>query len=176
MGLFDPLLERVTRDLQTMRDGLDLRPTLRLGTVTGVGPVRVHLDGDTQPLPATPRTLVPVGPGDRVTVAHHKRVVTILGVLGTTGRPWRMAAGQVEITGTGDTTAGAVAQFPAGRFTVTPRISPTPHSSVYLAYRAGGTSPTQIEVGVRRFDGAPFNDTVTVSWTAVQMTPTSSGG
>lgn len=82
MGALDAVVERINRQMREMGAALDARPTLRSGTVTQINPIRIHLDGDPNPLPATPRTLVAVGPGDRVTVAHQKRSVTILGMVG----------------------------------------------------------------------------------------------
>lgn len=82
MAILDPLVQRLTREVADVRRALDARPTLRSGTVTQINPIRIHLDGDPNPMPATPRTLVAVGPGDRVTAAHHRRSVTILGIVG----------------------------------------------------------------------------------------------
>lgn len=155
--------------------------SLRRAIVTSVDPLRIQFDGETAPVASSPSVLVPCGVGDRVMVAHHgsagKRTqMLVLGVLHAEGRPWRHAVGQFQVIGTGATTAGASVYFPAGRFTATPEVFFTPHSSVYIAYRGGGTSSTAVGVGVRRFDGAAFSDTVTVSWHAIQMTPTSAGG
>src|SRR5690625_1849219 len=65
---------------------LDLRrlmPSVRSATVTGVNPLRVQFDGETAPVSASPTSLVPVGPGDRVRVLHYGNTDLILGVVGT---------------------------------------------------------------------------------------------
>lgn len=92
--------------------------------------------------------------------------------------PYAVAAGTMTVAGTGATTASTTAPLPAGRFTLVPIVTPTTWSSVYIAFRAGGTSSTQVEVGIRRFDGAPIPSgaSVNVTWHAVQMTPTSAAG
>ncbi len=83
MSVIDVALAPLRREIARLREALDTKPTLRLGTITASSQIRVHLDGDTAPLPVTPRTLIsPVSVGDRVLVAHQKRAITILGRLG----------------------------------------------------------------------------------------------
>lgn len=55
-------------------------PSRRKGTVTGVSPVRIQLDGDTSPLVTTPDKLCSVAVGDRVYVEILGRQLIILGV------------------------------------------------------------------------------------------------
>lgn len=164
--------------LAAMPDPAPAGVSLRRATVTAVGPLRIQFDGESAPVASTPATIVPVGPGDRVLVAHHGRTqATILGVIGTSGVPWRVAAGTTTITGTGETTAGAETDLP-GRFTRTPIVTVTAHTSVYIAYRGGGTSSSRVSVGVRRYDGGVIatGTSILVDWTATQMSPTSAGG
>lgn len=176
MGALDVVVQRVMTDLTKVGEALDTRPTLRLGTVTSVGPLRVHLDGDTSPLPASPRTIVPVGPGDRVTVAHQKRTVTVLGVVGAVGRPWRTATGVATVTGDGNPATSVAVDFPAGRFTRPPVVVVAAEVNTHFPY-VGATSTTGTRVGLRhRLDNAWQGDSYPVHWHAIQMTPTSAGG
>ncbi len=176
MGALDRVINRLTRDVESLRKGLDTRPTLRLGTVTAVAPLRIHLDGDSNPLPATPGTLVPVGPGDRVTVAHQKRTVTILGVVSTSGRPWRLAAGVATVTGDGNPATSVSVPFPAGRFTRPPVVVVAAEVNTHFPY-VGTTSATSTRVGLRqRLDNGWQGESYPVHWHAIQMSPTSAGG
>ncbi|MGV4328827.1 phage tail protein [Trueperella pyogenes] len=54
----------------------------RWGNVVGVGPVRVRLDGDSEPLGVTPDVLCGVQVGDRVRVQISNRRMVIVGKLG----------------------------------------------------------------------------------------------
>lgn len=71
-----------------MNNGLDflLEPppgppadTYRWATVTGIGPLRIRLDGEEDPLQATPAAICPLSLGDRVWVQFHGRQMVILG-------------------------------------------------------------------------------------------------
>lgn len=77
----------------------------RWGTVMAVNPVRVRLDGDSEPLLDTPGCLVPVTVGDRVRVQVTSEGVTVFGKLyaGTQGHP-----GEIVINGTAYPTSGVV--------------------------------------------------------------------
>lgn len=100
-GPLDPLMDRV-EDLQASLGG---QVVLRWGTVTGVGPLRVRLDADTDPMAMTPNTLVAgLEVGDRVHVALQNRRATILGKGG--GIPAPPARTQGEIP-TAITTSGS---------------------------------------------------------------------
>lgn len=76
-------LDWLNEVLRPIREAiLDLRrlmPSVRSATVTGVSPLRVQFDGETAPVSASPTTLVPVGPGDRVRVLHYGNTDLILG-------------------------------------------------------------------------------------------------
>jgi len=56
-------------------------PAFRFGTVTGLSPVRVRLDGDTAPVASSPVLLAPVATGDRVQVMIYRRQMTVTGVV-----------------------------------------------------------------------------------------------
>lgn len=57
-------------------------PSFRYATVTGVSPVRVRLDGDTDPVASTPTVLAAVATGNRVMVLLDGRAMVVLGVVG----------------------------------------------------------------------------------------------
>lgn len=61
---------------------MDAVPTFRWATVTSVNPLRIRFDGETDPLPITPDTLVNPPVGARVFVLHWMRRVTVLGRAG----------------------------------------------------------------------------------------------
>lgn len=54
-------------------------PSVSPATVTSVGPVRIQVDGQAAPVAASPDSLVPVGPGDRVRVLRYGTTHLILG-------------------------------------------------------------------------------------------------
>ncbi|VEI13208.1 hypothetical protein [Trueperella bialowiezensis] len=86
-----------------------MRPTSvpeswRWATVVQTNPVRVRLDGDTEPLLATPDCLVPVSVGDRVRVHMLHRRMTIAGKL-YRGSP---DPGSIVIGGTAYATSGTI--------------------------------------------------------------------
>ena len=93
------------------------------------------------------------------------------------GTPFAMAAGIIAVS------SGGVSNvvFPVGRFTVPPILTlgmsyviASGNAATSLAYYvyAGGNSLTKDGVGLRTLT----TDIVNVSWTAVQMTPTSAAG
>lgn len=158
---------------------LDLRrlmPSVRSATVTGVSPLRIQFDGETAPVSASPTTLVPVGPGDRVRVLHYGNTDLILGRVNTKGIPYAMAAGEVTYTAPNSFQSFSL---PPGRFTVAPNMQATVRSNA--GSHSGSTirmyafSPTEARFHVRMADGSA-GDGVIVAWTATQMTPTSAGG
>lgn len=55
------------------------RDSWHWGTVTATGPLRVRLDGDTDPAPVTPDSLVTVAVNDRVWCQISGRRLVILG-------------------------------------------------------------------------------------------------
>lgn len=173
--LVEPLLDAVDRLERRVR-GL---PTLRLGTITGTGPLRVQLDGDTSALAATPRTIVAVGTGDRVQVAHQGRIVTVLGRIGGHGVPFAVAAGRKSLTGTGESDARGDIVFPSGRFTVPPIVTTDNEISSADSYIAGTdlVTTTKARLIIRRADPSKtFAGTYTAQWHAIQMTATSAAG
>ena len=84
----------------------DRRDSWRWGTIVSGNPVRVRLDGDSEPSLATPDCLVSVTTGDRVRVQIANRRMTVFGKLyaGTQGNP-----GEIVIGGTAYPTSGVVA-------------------------------------------------------------------
>jgi len=54
--------------------------TYRWARVTQLSPIRIRLDGDTEPVESTPDSLCPLQVGDRVWVQFHGRAMIILGV------------------------------------------------------------------------------------------------
>ena len=83
----------------------DRRDSWRWGTVVSGNPVRVRLDGDSEPSLATPDCLVSVTTGDRVRVQISNRRMTVFGKLyaGTQGNP-----GEIVINGTAYPSSGVV--------------------------------------------------------------------
>lgn len=72
----DELITRIDK-LRTLIAG---KPELRWGVVTGVVPLAIRLDGDTEPLAGTPATNVTgLAVGDRVSVLIQSRRATIMG-------------------------------------------------------------------------------------------------
>ena len=173
---FNRLLEPIYDRLGDLDRRLRAKVSIRPATVTSVDPLRVQFDGDSAPAASTPDTLVPVGPGDRVRVLHHGGTqYTIAGVVGTAGIPWRQAAGSATITGDGTNTAATLIAFPAGRFAATPALFLSVNNINFNA-TWGGLTTGGATVSIRRMDYATFNNSLTVHWHAVQMTPTSAEG
>ena len=54
----------------------------RWATITSLDPLRIKLDGDSEPLLSTPYAITPVRVGDRVLVHIYHRRATIIGVAG----------------------------------------------------------------------------------------------
>lgn len=169
------LLAPVWADIKSVQKRL---PSVSAATVTSVGPVRIQVDGQTSPVAASPDTLVPVGPGDRVRVLRYGTTNLILGRINTAGQPWRQAAGLVDVTISNDIAGTATITFPPGRFTVPPLIfaSVANNTRHYVAPSGLATNPEQGVVQVRRIDGTTVTETLVVAWHAIQMTSTSAGG
>lgn len=62
----------------------------RWATITSLDPLRIRLDGDSEPLLSTPDTLTPVHLGERVRVQIYNRRATIIGT--ATGSALLLAA------------------------------------------------------------------------------------
>lgn len=145
-------------------------------TVTSVSPLRVQMDGpDEQPLDVTPDALMPVGVGDRVRVHRHGRRIVVHGP--ARGQPFAMASGVAEITMAGSTAVVTVT-LPAGRFTVPPHLSwGRSHSGASSAAAVVGVNPAAVTANSFPLGGyGSYTGTVTVWWTAVQMTAGSASG
>ena len=151
-------------------------PSVSPATVTSVGPVRIQVDGQAAPVAASPDSLVPVGPGDRVRVLRYGTTHLIVGRINPRGTPYAQAAGTVEITMNG-TAATVLVPFPPGRFTVRPIITwGRSHNGASSAAAIVGvlphSSPHEFTIG----GYGTYTGTITVWWHAVQMTPTSADG
>lgn len=94
--------------------------------------------------------------------------------------PFATAAGRVGIQFNSQVGANATVNFPAGRFTVAPRIMAT------LNLDGNGVGPWYIWIQASNITASSFlmnaevrsavTGLLTVAWTAVQMTPTSADG
>lgn len=165
------LLAPVWAELGSIKKRL---PSVSPATVTSVDPVRIQVDGQGAPVAASPDTLVPVGPGDRVRVLRYGTTHLIIGVNGGTGKPWRTAAGIAEIPASSEPVLSVRVDFPQGRFTQAPIVVATPGNGAYAGFAHLVTS-NGANVGSRRIAG----ETVaahTIYWHAIQMTPTSADG
>ena len=108
------LVETVTTGLARLEAAI---PSLRWGIVTGVGPLRVQLDGDTGPLADSPDTLVAgLSVGDRVRVILVNRRAMILGRAGGAPRDRLMKLAKKAVSG-GTNSTWAVT-FPTAYATV----------------------------------------------------------
>ena len=184
MTVFDRYLEQAkdfARKLVRAETG-----TRRWATVTAVDPVRITYDGTTVQGIIPPVVLgVPVNVGDRVRAhtIHDKTYITranptplTLDDLWVPGHPWRTAAGTAIVPiSAADTTGTRAITLPAGRFTVAPRITVTPFThNPHTVIGLSVDQPTAAGfiIAARRTGGWDLS----VSWQAVQMTPTSAEG
>ncbi|WP_308491011.1 hypothetical protein [Microbacterium terrisoli] len=69
-----PILDQIGK----LRAGFDRTPTIKLATVTQASPLRIRMDGDTDPLPFAPIGVSTWTVGDRVICAEQHRRVFIL--------------------------------------------------------------------------------------------------
>src|SRR5699024_7769873 len=122
------------------------------------------------PVAASPDTLLPVGPGDRVRVLRYGTTHLILGRGGTSGQPWQQAVGTVDVTVTDDISGAATINFPPGRFTVAPLVfaSVVNNTRTYVATSVATSNTDYGVVQVRRIDGSTATQTLTVAWHAIQ--------
>lgn len=75
MNVLDPILDQISK----LWSRVDLMPTMRWGTVTGIAPLSVQLDGDAAPLPFPPSTVIfPLRQGARVLCVEQNRRVTVV--------------------------------------------------------------------------------------------------
>ena len=131
---------------------------LRFAVVTGVSPLRVHLDGDPGALPITPITMVRVAVGDAVLVAMlpnpdpvraSKRPVVLAVVGGKPTAPFREWYALAMVTVTNGAGATNVS-FPPNVFTTTPLVQATKQSGVAARYTpyVTGVTATGCTVGL----------------------------
>lgn len=165
------LLAPVWAELSSIKKRL---PSVSPATVTSIDPVRIQVDGQTAPVAASPDSLVPVGPGDRVRVLRYGTTNLILGRVNTAGMPWRMTAGAGQIQGEGNTTASLTINFPPNLFTLPPAVTAIGNNSLYNIARDTPTT-TSVTLTARNIAGDTFTGGVGVTWVAVQMTPLTAG-
>lgn len=148
----------------------------RWATVTSVDPVLIRYDGTPGPAIIPPTVLgPPVGVGDRVRTATVRGHTDIWGTATDPdpGLPYAMAAGHVSVSASGGIGIAEVS-FPPGRFTVSPMITVSAHSTSENITNVQFTDPSK--------DGFTAvllrsNDVATgVHWQAVQMTADSAEG
>ncbi|WP_136051206.1 hypothetical protein [Microbacterium sp. K36] len=157
------MLEQISK----LATRVDLTPVVRWGTVTQTVPLRVRLDGDTEPLPLSPQNAVgTVWIGERVVVVEqHRRVVIVAAPSPPSVR------GKVVCAASGVTTV----TLPAGKFPVVPHMSATPvMNSLVGAAHITGLTTTSFEVRLFSLNGTQIAGTV--DWTASMATGISAGG
>ena len=153
MSLTDEILKR-----------LRLTATFRWGTVTGLSPLMVQLDGDTAPLAPSDTLVDPAGlvVGDRVRCELSMLRLVVHGKAGGA----RAAAGKVGLSGmTTGVVASQAVTFPAGLFAAAPTVTVACESTVPGNVRASvsGVSTGGFTVyGVRSDSGT----TLGVYWHA----------
>lgn len=157
-------------------------PTPRFATVQSIDLASsvavVRFPGSTVDVPAFFGGTPPAA-GQRVRVESVRGELLIAAATGVDafpGWPFAMAAGVVTVTVTAATSAGAPVTFPAGRFTVAPRVSLEVVGSTFWVTSVSGKTATGMTATVRHADNNSTTNTVTVEWTAVQMTSTSADG
>ncbi|HLS02942.1 MAG TPA: hypothetical protein VK054_13360 [Beutenbergiaceae bacterium] len=147
-------------------------PEFWRGTIVGTNPLRVERVQGV--MPATPENYAgQLFVGDRVFGATINTRPVIIGRTGGGGQPYAMAAGHVSVSASGGIGTAEVS-FPPGRFTVSPMITVSAHST--------SENITNVQFTDTSKDGFTAvllrsNDVATgVHWQAVQMTPDSAEG
>lgn len=145
----------------------------------GDATVDVYLDGGTVAVPA--RCLVGVVPaiGDRVLVWSAGARLWVLGhagVVDADGRPWRVAAGSLDVSVSSGSGSGTV-NYPSGRFTVQPLVvCGIGGGTAFNAQPSAHNGTVGFTVMVNQIVGTSFTGLRSVYWHAVQMTPGSAAG
>ena len=95
----------------------------------------------------------------------------------TAALPYAEAAGTTTIS-LSDAASGTTAvTFPASRFSAAPIVTVTPvGTSVMSGYSLSAPTTSGMTVGIRHVDGTAITATITVHWTARQMTETTGAG
>lgn len=87
------------------------------------------------------------------------------------------AEGTVDVSVSASTVGTAAVSFPTDRFTSAPHVYlSVVGSSVWMPYQSTAPTTSGVTVGVRQVQGTSTTATVTVRWSARQMTPTSAIG
>jgi len=153
--------------------------TFKRAIVTAVGPLRIMIDGDTEPIPFTPESLI-----DPATLAvddvvraelSGNRLVVLGRVGGTQGVPFARAAGTVSIPFRSvDTYITITVTLPVGRFTQAPIVTGTAGSGRIGVGIYGETTTQFFFEAINVSDGAAGANTG--KWVATQMTSGSAAG
>ena len=142
------------------------RDTYRWATVTSVAPIRVRLDGDTDPVASEPVTLCPLRLGCRVWVQFHGRMMIILGVAGGETTP-RIETGRIPLTAPeGGGRVSAPVSFTPGFFRRAPMVFVSPWTSVPDIVDVGASSPTT--EGVDIFMYRSTTTATSIFWMAIE--------
>lgn len=141
-------------------------PTWTYATVTGTSPLRVRLDAETTPLPASPRNQAgPLAVGDRVEIRRVGKSATITRRIGDTRR---FESGTAVVPAIGGQMTSVYVDLPAGLFTKIPNVTVTAVSAW------PGTRLSEVTTSARSADGFQINllrtDTAntSVDWIAAQ--------
>lgn len=94
--------------------------------------------------------------------------------------PFAIAVGETLVTVTAAASGNAAITFPAGRFTVAPKVQATvqdaPSGSQTFVARVINATTTGASIYIYTGNNATATATVRVAWEAIQMTPTSAVG
>lgn len=173
-GLADAIAGRDTGTTGRMTSAV-VTATPSIGDAT----VDVYLDGGSVAVPA--RVLAGVVPvaGDRVLVWSAGARLWVLGSAGpvsTNARPWRMAAGTLDVTVSGGV-GSATVTYPAGRFTVQPLVvCGVGGGTAFNAQPSAHNGTVGFTVMLNQIGGSAFSGQRATYWHAVQMAPGSAAG
>lgn len=148
------------------------------GTAT-VRPSTASLTDGSQDIPAKYLSATAPAVGALVRLEVYQGDVLIIGAVGVDdypGQPFAQAVGQQSITCTAALNSGLVAiTFPAGRFTVAPRVVATVEDTTVGAW-AVASSITNLGANLTLHLRASGTSTRAVTWHALQMTSTTANG
>ncbi len=173
MEVFSRLMAPVLEQIAKLWARIDLMPAIRWGTVRGINPLSVTLDGDTDPLPFPPSTTVlGLTLGARVVcVEQHRRVIVI-----ASQRP-AMAAGVAAFPNIpAGGTRSVTVTFPVGRFSVAPVVVVTPRSGVPQLRASSDSARSASSFTITQYNGTGSPGFAPVNWVATQMSADSASG
>lgn len=170
----------------TARDPVPAPLRMRQGVVTAAsgsdvadGVCTVTLGGDTTTPIVGVACLDSYRPmvGDTVWVIVNGTDLLVVGRVGYADAvPFATAAGN-QVVSVSAATSGSVTgvAFPAGRFTVAPRVTVTALTVNYVGSVSSVTA-TDFTITARHIDNTSATSSPTLLWHAIQMTPTSADG